>query len=187
PVEPVEVAVNSGTARDSEPAGAGPGGAEPGVAESEGAEPGGAEPERVEPGRAEPGVSRYGGSPSLRSSFVSGTLGAVFLGFPPDAPGWQFYHPTSRCVLSSQEVMFDKSVSYYHPVEPVEVAVNSGTARDSEPAGAGPGGAEPGVAKSEGAEPGGAELERVEPGRTEPGGAESGGAKPGAPFSAAAS
>ncbi|CAI7783409.1 unnamed protein product [Closterium sp. NIES-54] len=25
----------------------------------------------------------------------------VFLGFPPDAPGWQFYHPTSRRVLSS--------------------------------------------------------------------------------------
>ncbi|CAI7835541.1 unnamed protein product, partial [Closterium sp. NIES-53] len=25
----------------------------------------------------------------------------VFLGFLPDAPGWQFYHPTSRCVLSS--------------------------------------------------------------------------------------
>ncbi|CAI7881974.1 unnamed protein product [Closterium sp. NIES-53] len=24
----------------------------------------------------------------------------VFLGFPPDAPGWQFYHPTSRRVLS---------------------------------------------------------------------------------------
>ncbi|CAI7779922.1 unnamed protein product [Closterium sp. NIES-54] len=37
----------------------------------------------------------------------------VFLGFPPDAPGWQFYHPTSRCVLSSQDVTFDKSVSYY--------------------------------------------------------------------------
>ncbi|CAI7841985.1 unnamed protein product [Closterium sp. NIES-53] len=25
----------------------------------------------------------------------------VFLGFPPDAPGWQFYHPTSRRVQSS--------------------------------------------------------------------------------------
>ncbi|CAI7879888.1 unnamed protein product [Closterium sp. NIES-54] len=37
----------------------------------------------------------------------------VFLGFPPDAPGWQFYHPTSRRVLSSQDVMFDESVSYY--------------------------------------------------------------------------
>ncbi|CAI7835420.1 unnamed protein product [Closterium sp. NIES-53] len=38
----------------------------------------------------------------------------VFLGFPPDAPGWQFYHPTSRHVLSSQDVTFDESVSYYH-------------------------------------------------------------------------
>ncbi|CAI7883654.1 unnamed protein product [Closterium sp. NIES-53] len=37
----------------------------------------------------------------------------VFLGFPPDAPGWQFYHPTSRSVLSSQDVTFDESVSYY--------------------------------------------------------------------------
>ncbi|CAI5953868.1 unnamed protein product [Closterium sp. NIES-65] len=34
----------------------------------------------------------------------------VFLGFPPDAPGWQFYHPTSRRVLSSQDVTFDDSV-----------------------------------------------------------------------------
>ncbi|CAI7774636.1 unnamed protein product [Closterium sp. NIES-54] len=37
----------------------------------------------------------------------------VFLGFPPDAPGWWFYHPSSRRVLSSQDVTFDKSVSYY--------------------------------------------------------------------------
>ncbi|CAI7922899.1 unnamed protein product, partial [Closterium sp. NIES-54] len=33
----------------------------------------------------------------------------VFLGFPPDAPGWQFYHPTSRRVLSSQDLTFDES------------------------------------------------------------------------------
>ncbi|CAI7859122.1 unnamed protein product [Closterium sp. NIES-53] len=37
----------------------------------------------------------------------------VFLGFPPDAPGWQFYHPTSRRVLPSQDVMFDDSVPFY--------------------------------------------------------------------------
>ncbi|CAI7749778.1 unnamed protein product, partial [Closterium sp. NIES-53] len=37
----------------------------------------------------------------------------VFLGFPLDAPGWQFYHPTSRRVLSSQDVTFDESVPYY--------------------------------------------------------------------------
>ncbi|CAI7847680.1 unnamed protein product [Closterium sp. NIES-54] len=34
----------------------------------------------------------------------------VFLGFVPDAPGSQFYHPTSRRVLPSQDVTFDKSV-----------------------------------------------------------------------------
>ncbi|CAI7844931.1 unnamed protein product [Closterium sp. NIES-53] len=42
----------------------------------------------------------------------------VFLGFPPDAPGWQFYHPTSRRVLSSQDVTFDESVSYYQLLSP---------------------------------------------------------------------
>ncbi|CAI7923099.1 unnamed protein product [Closterium sp. NIES-53] len=66
----------------------------------------------------------------------------VFLGFPPDAPGWQFYHPTSRRVLSSLDVTFDESVLYYHPAEPVEVAVDSGAARGAETAGAETGGAE---------------------------------------------
>ncbi|CAI7873691.1 unnamed protein product [Closterium sp. NIES-53] len=108
----------------------------------------------------------------------------VFLGFPPDASGWQFYHPTSCRVLSSPNVTFDESVSYYcvsqvDPVEPVEVAVDSGAARGTEPAGAGPWGAVLGVAESEGAEPGGAEPGRVEPGGAEPGGAESWGAEPG--------
>ncbi|CAI7856725.1 unnamed protein product [Closterium sp. NIES-54] len=119
----------------------------------------------------------------------------VFLGFPPNAPGWQFYHPTPRLVLSSQDVTFDESVSYYrllpYPSAPIpppatlpstrcSSAVDSGAARGAEPAGAGPGGAVLGVAESEGAVPGGAEPERVEPGSAEPGGAESEGAEPGA-------
>ncbi|CAI7807161.1 unnamed protein product [Closterium sp. NIES-53] len=37
----------------------------------------------------------------------------VFLGFSPDAPGWQFYHPTSRRVLPSQDITFDESVPFY--------------------------------------------------------------------------
>ncbi|CAI7784871.1 unnamed protein product [Closterium sp. NIES-53] len=37
----------------------------------------------------------------------------VFLGFTPDAPGWQFYHPTSRHVFPSQDVTFDESVPFY--------------------------------------------------------------------------
>ncbi|CAI7779825.1 unnamed protein product, partial [Closterium sp. NIES-53] len=37
----------------------------------------------------------------------------VFLGFPPDTPGWQFHLPTSCRVLSSQDIKFDESVSYY--------------------------------------------------------------------------
>ncbi|CAI7757037.1 unnamed protein product, partial [Closterium sp. NIES-54] len=126
----------------------------------------------------------------------------VYLGFPPDAPGWQFYHPTSHRVLSSQDVTFEESVSYYRlfpyrtaslpppatlpstkyssdPAEPVEVDVNSGAARGAEPTGAGTGGAVPGVSMSEGAEPRGAEPERVEPGGAKPGDAEFGSAEPG--------
>ncbi|CAI7794410.1 unnamed protein product [Closterium sp. NIES-54] len=43
----------------------------------------------------------------------SRTIPCIFFGFPPDAPGWQFYHPTSRRVLPSQDVMFDKLVPFY--------------------------------------------------------------------------
>ncbi|CAI7848974.1 unnamed protein product [Closterium sp. NIES-54] len=140
----------------------------------------------------------------------------VFFGFPPNAPGWQFYHPTSRHVLSSQDVTFDESVSYYRlfpyrtaslppsplflapgappvdplppqgrapsgvsqvdPVEPVEVAVDSGAATGAEPMGAGTGGAEPMRV-----EPGGAESGSAEPGGAELGGAESKG-PPGVPL-----
>ncbi|CAI7773503.1 unnamed protein product [Closterium sp. NIES-54] len=122
----------------------------------------------------------------------------VFLGFPLDVPGWQFYHPTSRRVLSSQDVTFDESVPYYRlfpyrtaplpppplflapdAVEPVKVAVDSGAATGAAPAGTGSGGAEPWGAGSEGAELGGATSEGAEPGGAEPGGAESAGTEPG--------
>ncbi|CAI5967281.1 unnamed protein product [Closterium sp. NIES-64] len=120
----------------------------------------------------------------------------VFLGFPPDAPGWQFYHPISRRVLSSQDFTFDESVPYYRLfpyrtaplpppplflalVEPVEVAVDSGAARGAVPVGAGFGGAEPGGAESRGAEPGGAKSGDAEPGGAEYWGAEPGGSEPG--------
>ncbi|CAI7861817.1 unnamed protein product [Closterium sp. NIES-53] len=120
----------------------------------------------------------------------------VFLGFPPDALGWQFYLPTSRRVFLSQDVTFDESVPFNHPLLGtvlVEVAVDSGAARgaasggaepggaESEGAGSGgdePGGAEPGAAECAGVEPGGAEPEGLEPGGAEPKGAESGGVEP---------
>ncbi|CAI7887126.1 unnamed protein product [Closterium sp. NIES-54] len=38
----------------------------------------------------------------------------IFLGFPLDAPGWQFYHPTSRRVFPSHDITFDESVPFYH-------------------------------------------------------------------------
>ncbi|CAI5938218.1 unnamed protein product [Closterium sp. NIES-65] len=107
----------------------------------------------------------------------------VFLGFPPDAPGWQFYHPTSRRVLSLPGRHVDA-------VEPVEVTGDSGAAAGAEPGGAESGGAEPGGAESGGAESGGAEpggvlslgvlsLEVLRPGGAVLGGAEPGGAEPG--------
>ncbi|CAI7821538.1 unnamed protein product [Closterium sp. NIES-53] len=108
----------------------------------------------------------------------------VFLGFPPDAPGWQFYHPTSRRVLSSQDVTFDELVPYYHAVEPVEVAVDSGTSGGAEPEYEEPGGAGSGGAEPEHAEPGGAGSGGAEPGVAERGGAEPAGAGPGGPSGA---
>ncbi|CAI7838593.1 unnamed protein product [Closterium sp. NIES-54] len=117
----------------------------------------------------------------------------VFLGFPPDAPRWQFYHPTSRRVLSSQDVSFDESgpapscVSQVDPAEPVEVADDSGAARGAEPAGAGTGGAEPECVELGGAESGGVESGRAELGGAEPGRVEPEGTASGAPLSTAAS
>ncbi|CAI7820801.1 unnamed protein product, partial [Closterium sp. NIES-53] len=43
----------------------------------------------------------------------SRAIPCVFLGFPPDALGWQFYHPTSHPFLPSQDVTFDESVPFY--------------------------------------------------------------------------
>ncbi|CAI7818172.1 unnamed protein product [Closterium sp. NIES-54] len=97
----------------------------------------------------------------------SRAIPCIFLGFPPDAPGWQFYHPTSRRVLSSQDVKLDESgpapsgVSQVDPAEPVEVAVDSGAARGAETGGAESGRAEPGGVAPEGTVSGGAEPARA--------------------------
>ncbi|CAI7798871.1 unnamed protein product [Closterium sp. NIES-53] len=132
----------------------------------------------------------------------------VFLGFPPDAPGWQFYHPTSRRVLSSQDVTFDESVPYYRlfpyrtaslPPPPLFLAPGPPPVDPLPPQGPAPSGvsqvdavepvevavdsgaapgADPAGAGSGGAESGGAETWGAEPGGAEPGGAEPGGAEP---------
>ncbi|CAI7869849.1 unnamed protein product [Closterium sp. NIES-53] len=104
----------------------------------------------------------------------------VFLGFPPDAPGWQFYHPTSRRVLPSHDVTFDESVPFYR-------AARGAASRGAEPTGAELGGGESEGAGSRGAkhagrkpkvEPAGAEPEGAEPGGAESEGAETEGAEP---------
>ncbi|CAI7799662.1 unnamed protein product [Closterium sp. NIES-53] len=129
----------------------------------------------------------------------------VFLGFPPDAPGWQFYHPTSHRVLSSQDVTFDESVSYFRlfpyctaslPPPPLFLAPETPPVDPLPPQGPAPSGvsqvdpaeplevavnssaargAEPAGAGTGGAEPGGAEPERVGSGGAEPAGAGTGG------------
>ncbi|CAI7909660.1 unnamed protein product [Closterium sp. NIES-54] len=69
--------------------------------------------------KLQPRVSLPQTTPTLRwtgkvaDKLSSRAVPCVFLGFPPDVPGWQYYHPTTRRVLSSQDVMFDESVSYY--------------------------------------------------------------------------
>ncbi|CAI7747597.1 unnamed protein product [Closterium sp. NIES-54] len=133
----------------------------------------------------------------------------VFLGFVPDAPGWQFYHATSRSVLPSQDVTFDESVPYYRlfpyrtaPLPPPPLFLTPGAAvvDPLPPQGAAPSGVsqvdpvepvevavdsrpavgvEPGGAEPGGAEPWGAEPWGAESGGAEPGGAEPGGAEPG--------
>ncbi|CAI7883881.1 unnamed protein product [Closterium sp. NIES-54] len=133
----------------------------------------------------------------------------VFLGFPPDAPGWQFYHPTSRRVLSSQDVTFDESVPYYRlfpyrtaslPPLPLFLAPGPPPVDPLPPQGPAPSGVsqvdavepvevavdsgaatgtEPTGAGSGGAGSGGAETEGAEPGDAGTGGAEPGGAESG--------
>ncbi|CAI7788253.1 unnamed protein product [Closterium sp. NIES-53] len=125
----------------------------------------------------------------------------VFLGFPPDAPGWLFYHSTSRCVFPLRMSHLTNPLLPYGPAPsrvshvdplpgtaPVEVAIGSGAARGAASGvaelggadfeGAGSGGAEPrGEDEPGGAEPGGAEPAGVEPGGAESEGVEPGGAQ----------
>ncbi|CAI7817770.1 unnamed protein product, partial [Closterium sp. NIES-54] len=118
----------------------------------------------------------------------------VFLGFPPDAPGWQFYHPTSRRVLSSQDVTFDESVPYYRlfpyrtpslPPPPLFLVPGPPPVDPLPPQGPAPSGVfqvdavEPVEATGDSGAAGGAGPEGAEPGGAEPGGPESGGAEPG--------
>ncbi|CAI7924393.1 unnamed protein product [Closterium sp. NIES-53] len=105
----------------------------------------------------------------------------VFLGFVPDATGWQFYHPTSHRVFPSQDITFDESVPFYRlfpyrsappPPPPLFHALGPPQVDPLPPQGAARG------ATSGGVEPGGAEFEGAETGGAEPGGVATGGAEP---------
>ncbi|CAI7802913.1 unnamed protein product [Closterium sp. NIES-54] len=60
------------------------------------------------------------------SKLSSRILRCVFLGFPTDAPPWQFHYPQTRPVFTSQDVTFDESVCFYrlhpHASHPVPLA-----------------------------------------------------------------
>ncbi|CAI5948807.1 unnamed protein product [Closterium sp. NIES-65] len=136
---------------------------------------------------------------SSADKLSSRAIPCVFLGFPTDAPEWQFYQPTSRCVLSSQDITFEESVPCYRlfpyrtaplPPLPLFLAPGPPPVNPLPPQGPAPSGVskvdavEPvevavdyGAAR--GAEPAGAGSGGAEPERAEPGGAESGGAEPG--------
>ncbi|CAI6009054.1 unnamed protein product [Closterium sp. NIES-65] len=129
----------------------------------------------------------------------------VFLGFVPDAPGWQFYHPALRRVFPSQDVTFDESVPFYRlfpyrtaplPSPPLFLAPGAPHVDPLPTPGPSPSGVsqvdppplpvpvevtgDSGPARgavSGGAEPGGAEPGGAELGGAEPGGAESGAAE----------
>ncbi|CAI7843753.1 unnamed protein product, partial [Closterium sp. NIES-53] len=130
------------------------------------------------------------------------TVPCVFLGFVPDAPGWQFYHPTSRRVFPSQDVTFDESVPFYRlfpyrtaPLPPSLLFLAPGAPQvDPLPAlGLAPSGVsqvDPPPLTSpvevsgdsgpaEGGPARGAASGGAEPGGAEPGGAEPGDAEPG--------
>ncbi|CAI5950567.1 unnamed protein product [Closterium sp. NIES-65] len=128
----------------------------------------------------------------------------VLLGFLPDAPGWQFYHPISRRVLSSQDVTFDELMPYYRlfpyrtaPLPPLPhfLALSLPPVDPLPPQGPAPSGvsqveavqpvevavdsvaargSKPAGAGSGGAKSGGAETWGAESGGAEPGGAGSG-------------
>ncbi|CAI7797693.1 unnamed protein product, partial [Closterium sp. NIES-53] len=116
----------------------------------------------------------------------------VFLGFVPDAPGWQFYHPTLRRVFLSQDVTFDESVPFYRlfpyrfappPLPPLFLApgpplVGPLPAQGPAPSGVSQVDPLPGPAPVQGAETGGAEPGGAEPGGAVSEGAESGVAEP---------
>ncbi|CAI7737096.1 unnamed protein product [Closterium sp. NIES-53] len=157
-------------------------------------------------------VFRVWGSCAFVRDTSAGKLSAralsyVFFGFVPDAPGWQFYHPTSRRVLPNQDVTFDESVPFYRlfpyrsapppppslflapgppPVDPLppQGHAPSGVSQVDPLPGSAPvkvavgSGAARGAA-SGGAEPGGAGSEGAGSGGAEPGGEEPGGVEPG--------
>ncbi|CAI7874051.1 unnamed protein product [Closterium sp. NIES-53] len=105
----------------------------------------------------------------------SPAIPCVFLGFPPDAPGWQFFHPI-RAVSSPLRTSRPPPIDPLTPHGPAPSGVSQVDPLPLAPEGAEPGGTEP-----EGAEAGGAESKGAESGGAEPRGTASAGGPAGAP------
>ncbi|CAI7735813.1 unnamed protein product [Closterium sp. NIES-53] len=149
-------------------------------------------------------VFRVRGSSSFVRDTSSDKLSAraipcVFLGFVPDAHGWQFYHPTSRHVLTFHDVRFDESVPSYHlfpyrsapppppplflapgppPVDPPQGPAPSGVSQVDPLPGSAPVDVAVGSGAAPGAASGGAAYGGAEPGGAGSEGTGSGGAEP---------
>ncbi|CAI7852655.1 unnamed protein product [Closterium sp. NIES-54] len=131
----------------------------------------------------------------------SRAIPCVFLGFPPDAPGWQFHHPTSRRIIPSQDVTFDELVPFYRlfpyrsapppppslflapgppPIDPLpsQGPAPSGVSQVDPLPGTVPVQVAVGSGAARGAASGGAASGRAERGGAESEGARSGGAEP---------
>ncbi|CAI7789027.1 unnamed protein product [Closterium sp. NIES-54] len=150
------------------------------------------------------GVGRVWGSRAFVFDTSADKLSAraipcVFLGYVLDAPGWQFYHPTSRRIFPSQDVTFDESVPFYHlfpyhsappPPPPLFLASGHPPVDPLPPQGPAPSGVSQvdplpsrapvevavGSGAAQGAASGGAASGGEEPGGVEPEGVEPGGA-----------
>ncbi|CAI7766460.1 unnamed protein product, partial [Closterium sp. NIES-53] len=128
------------------------------------------------------------------------SIPCFFLGFSPNAPGWQFFHPTSHRVFPFLEVTFDESVPFYRlfpyrsappPPSPLFLAPGPPPVDPLPPQGPAPSGVSQvdpllGTAPVEvavissaapGAAFGGAEPRGADPGGAEPRGADPGGAE----------
>ncbi|HEX3642288.1 MAG TPA: hypothetical protein VHV10_13435, partial [Ktedonobacteraceae bacterium] len=60
-----------------------------------------------------------------RKAFQSHSKRCIFVGYPPDYPGWEFYHPESRRFIISTDAIFDERYypGLHSPIPPPSLAL----------------------------------------------------------------